>query len=1105
MKEVKKYEFTSTQMTTIVFSTESDEAHIELENADVTSTSDTDNEGFSDNMMSEYVHTYPEPASLYVDYIHFHLTDENSAFVDRAVPDRVMAINGINNNERYNVLIGGTHNVSGNLEQRRLGFIRFDLSEIDISKYDVDNMNFTFTTRKSHDANTIAFSEAENVLRSDETTAWNSHNLTFNNRPENIPGSPTDTITWVNGEFDTVIDLTSVFRNALNEGRTEVTLNISTMETVVTTSQFLSARRHPDRGAWFTSYLTVQSNDFRIPVDPIEIPVNPEGLDLDDLGNFVNNSNIASKIFRIGSGHNGEYVAVDPITESLRLTQDESEAATFALYVFDFEAATNFSQRHTHGVTLPTYAIRYLGNDKFLTIQNQFTKDEFLNETHQYFNLLSGPGSHGLNNPGWHLREFEIKGTSETIAWNERFYIDHYQSEDFFRIFTHLGTMRDDRGFNLFDVRMTDESMRSSAIDRSEYRFFFEEVTDAYFLEVLQTTSMSDVILFWNPVNGDTNPSNYSIDGNPSTITYEDGLLRVTISDLIPGTHDFTVRYDSGHRQVASDVTVRVFNRLAMMHTQEELDRMRDRVQAQQEPWYSDYRRLLATAPFGISSPDFVPQAFPGIHRGADGLPGHHSIAYFERAGHVVYLNALQWVITGDDRYAQAAVDNLNAWAHTLEIIDGRDSILGAGINTFKFTNAAEILLHYNGGFDGYSDEDFYALVDMLLNVVYPVIQDAAIPMYANGNWDLAALISMISIGVLTENTYIFERAVDFYQDIHLNGSIFAYVNEAGQSQEVFRDQAHAQLGVGYMAELAQIAYNQDLDLWGLGNYRLARAFEFAAKYNLFSYEYNGVEVTGVPMPNVFNNQRRGFFSYFDSEAINRGELRPVFELPLNIFTQRGIEMPWTEKAASAMRAQGFVHNDNLNFGTLTQYNSAPTEAPQPYFQVRTRMEPLYQRRWSIVNDQRVAETVNSYYGMNVYGALVTTYMREEAPFFQLIDNRDGTYSFRMAQTNTYLTVSDEMIDGNNLIKANATIIGDNERFTLTGNGHNNYVLSSPAFGNRVIFQHIEETGDDMTYGLKLGTTTLDEANVMEMNLRLIFMFNTEEVALEKYKSQHLF
>ena len=196
-----------------------------------------------------------------------------------------------------------------------------------------------------------------------------------------------------------------------------------------------------------------------------------------------------------------------------------------------------------------------------------------------------------------------------------------------------------------------------------------------------------------------------------------------------------------------------------------------------------------------------------------------------------------------------------------------------------------------------------------------------------------------------------------------MNGSIFAYVNDSGQTMETGRDQAHAMLAIGYMAEIGLIAKNQNEDLYSLYNNRLAKAFEYLSKYNLYSKELYGEDLPFVAMPNVFGDTSRGYYGAGfdrDNNGLNRGEFRPVFEQGLALYTKvDGVDMTWTTRAAAAMRPQGMVHFDNLNFGTLTSYNGEPLNtASGPYFQMRTRWEPLYQRNWSTINGQKVAETL---------------------------------------------------------------------------------------------------------------------------------------------------
>ncbi|KRE46161.1 OmpL47-type beta-barrel domain-containing protein [Paenibacillus sp. Soil522] len=1036
-------------------------------------------------------------------------------------------------------------------------YLKFDLSSIETNRYNIDEMKMILSFRKTHAPNELVFTESEPTLRN-SGAEWTVNNLTYNARPNDIAESPVVTRNVTStGEENLSIDLSTIFRFALSNGRKVVSIHLTTTrvnENAVAASEMYSSRntsgysgpslavtlddpivnnRIVDKtalsaliakadqliGAEYTAASwevfagalnnakeVSRASATQAQVDQALLSLQTAMDNLAELtskitgpnmGNYFNNSKTASMIFKMKNGE-GKYVKVDPITEKLSLTANAAEASTFALYVLDY-FATVYHEEPEVGATRTAYSIKSLDNDKYLTIQNYFTAEEFLSNTHRYFNILSGAQS-GTSTD----RTFEVKASASIPSWNERFYVDHYVKSGYYRIWSHLSTMRDDSGFNRINVKMTDDSMQSTgtAAQNTEYRFYFEEVTGRDLLEVSQEVSGDDAELFWRPVNGDTNPENYIIVGTDADVVYADGLMRVTVSDLSVGIHEYTVEYNGSGYQAIADVKVRIFNHPGILYTIEDLERMKLRVQEKAEPWYSDYQRLLHSVTYDLSSFDYETTVFSNVGRG--GAPSDSgNIGYFEKGGNAAYFNALQWVITGDYRYAERASDILGKWAKALKVIDGRDRILGAGINAYKYASAAEIIRYYNGGYDGYSDADFKSLQDMMLNVVYPVIQDAAAPMLANGNWDAAAIVSMISIGVLCDNTEIFNRAMALYQDIHVNGSIFTYVHESGQTMETGRDQAHAMLAIGYMAEICLIAYNQDVDLYSLYDNRLAKAFEYSAKYNLYSKELYGEDVPFVAMPNVFGDTGRGYYGAgFDREnnGLNKGELRPVFDQALALYTKvGGVDMTWTARAAAAARPQAMVHFDNLNFGTLTYYNGEPLNSSGPYFQMRTRWEPLYQRNWSIVDGQRVAETVNSYYDINENGELVTSIMKKDAPFYQLVTNDDGTYSVRLVKTNTYLSVKDDTVESYNVIKADATEIGENEKFILRSSGVGPFFLVSPKFDNRIVYQHAAGSGSGAVLTLRLGTKKLSQiADIpnISTNERLIFMYNTEDIAL---------
>lgn len=786
-------------------------------------------------------------------------------------------------------------------------------------------------------------------------------------------------------------------------------------------------------------------------------------------------------IFKM-KNNNGEYLMLKDDGESIGTTNESDKASKFALYIYEYEK----DYTESYGATKTSYAIKCLDNNKYLTIQNYFLEND---EDKSYYNLVNGTST-----------IYEVKAESNEVNWNERFYIDYYAESNYYTISSHLNTLRDDPAFNTIPIRIEDDILCSNKSNNEIYKFEFEEVIDNERLEIMQEVTGNNVKIFWYPINNDIKVENYTVDGTTVNYDSNSGVMYANVYNLNSGNNTINVKYNSRDNNQSHTVNVRIFKHLGLSHTEEELDLMKERIKNKLEPWYSDYQKLLYTVPNNMANSDFNAVFHEGVGRGNP--VGSGNITDFEQSANAAYFNALQWVITGEDKYADTSVEILNGWANNLKIIDGRDRILGAAISSFKLNNAAEIVRYYKGGYKGYSDVDFKKYQDMMLNIVYPVIQDLGAPMIANGNWDTAAMIAMISIGVICDNTEIFDRAVSLYQDIHINGSISVYVSDWGQSVESARDQAHAQLGIGYMADVCQVAINQDVDLYSLYNNRLAKAFNWAAKYNLFQDD-----VKFEPLMNVFGDVSRGYWTILDSEKINRGELRPVYEVPLAYYSNiEGVDITWIKKAAEAMRAQGYVHNDNLNFGTLTTYNGNATKLTEPYFQLRTRLEPWYQRTLKAVEDYRdegtqgLSETLNSYFDINENYELIASSKKSTAPFFQLENNQDGTYSIRCLKNNRYLSVKDEMIGNQNIIKVDSETIGDNEKFIFQCNGASFYYLRSPKYDNRILYVNIDGSEEDpknSTLTIRLGESNTSENSEITNNEKFILMYNTKEIALD--------
>ena len=277
----------------------------------------------------------------------------------------------------------------------------------------------------------------------------------------------------------------------------------------------------------------------------------------------------------------------------------------------------------------------------------------------------------------------------------------------------------------------------------------------------------------------------------------------------------------------------------------------------------------------------------------------------YDTDANAAHQNAVMWAITGDTAYAEKAKQIVNAWSSTLKSITGKDAVLMAGLGPFKMVNAAEILRYTNAG---WSASDISKTEKHFKEVIYPVIKDFA--PFANGNWDAAAIKTVLAIAVFCNNRPMFERALQYYVNGQGNGRLTNYViNEQGQIQESGRDQGHTQLGIGMLAESCEIAWHQGLNLYSYADNRLLKGFEYVASFNL------GNE---VPFEDWLD--RTGKYHHKTIARQDRGPLRAVYEQVYNHYVNRiGLTATFTQQAAEKIRPEGPGRPgaDHPGYGTL--------------------------------------------------------------------------------------------------------------------------------------------------------------------------------------------
>jgi len=344
-----------------------------------------------------------------------------------------------------------------------------------------------------------------------------------------------------------------------------------------------------------------------------------------------------------------------------------------------------------------------------------------------------------------------------------------------------------------------------------------------------------------------------------------------------------------------------------LLHTKEDLARIKEGVASETGVIHEGYQ-VLTESPYAKS--DYRMQG-PVIEWGR--APNINTGQAQEDAK-AVYQNALMWVITGKQEHAEKAKQILNAWAECLEKVSGIDGVLASGLQGFQFANAAEIIRYTDAG---WSKEEAKRCERSFMEAWLPTIEHYAY--FANGNWETAALQTKMAIAVFCNDRELFEETVRYAVNGAGNGSIpHMVVYPTGQCQETTRAQHYAQLGLGLLANAAEVAWNQGVDLYGWNDQRLLKGFEYSAKYGL-----------GEKVPFQHYLDRTGKYGlggrnnhYTEISPKSRGRFSPIFERVYHHYVhRRGIPAPYSKQVAEKKRPEGF-NRDHLGLGTLTATRS---------------------------------------------------------------------------------------------------------------------------------------------------------------------------------------
>ncbi|MBQ8540215.1 MAG: RICIN domain-containing protein [Clostridia bacterium] len=336
------------------------------------------------------------------------------------------------------------------------------------------------------------------------------------------------------------------------------------------------------------------------------------------------------------------------------------------------------------------------------------------------------------------------------------------------------------------------------------------------------------------------------------------------------------------------------------------------------------------------------------------------------------YQNALRYHLEGNEACGKTACDILNAWSEKLKTVTGNaDRYLAAGLYGYQIANAAELMRDY----PGFEKE---RMQQMLINVFYKPLcerflvsnefgrdhNDAYITNYW-ANWDLANMAATVAIGIFCDREDIYQTGISYFVNGAGNGSIYNAIphlfdGSVAQWQESGRDQGHSNLGIGLMATICEMAWNQGDDLYSYAGNRFMYAAEYVAGYN------NGVE-----MPFELYEWGTGGKGEYASQNVvsnaGRGEMRPVWAMIYNHYANRmGYDMPNVKKR---IEIQGIEYGpgghastfDQTGFGTLLYSHGKATDKkaaplPAPLEEGVYKIKPRHSGKYIAEKDGLVAQ-----------------------------------------------------------------------------------------------------------------------------------------------------
>jgi hypothetical protein len=302
------------------------------------------------------------------------------------------------------------------------------------------------------------------------------------------------------------------------------------------------------------------------------------------------------------------------------------------------------------------------------------------------------------------------------------------------------------------------------------------------------------------------------------------------------------------------DVTIAApatFTHPGVLVSRPQLEFMRTKVLANAQPWKAAYDQMMGSKYASLTR---TPKPRAVVECGSYSNPNYGCTDEREDAI-AAYTLSLAWYVTKDARYANKAIEIMDAWSPVIKDHTNSNARLQTAWSGSSWPKAAEIIRYT---YTGWPAANVTRFATMLRNVYLPEIANGLAN--TNGNWELSMMEASIGISVFLEDRAAYDKAVSIFRTrlpayiylasdgalpktppgsgIDTQAEIISYWHnqstfQNGVSQETCRDFTHTGYGLAAAAHIAETAHHQGQDLWGENQDRMRYAYGLHARYQL--------------------------------------------------------------------------------------------------------------------------------------------------------------------------------------------------------------------------------------------------------------------------------